>query len=46
MIIARAYGFDFGDTLVSVRVRDVAGNPGPVHKLRIHRPPAKKVKKK
>jgi hypothetical protein len=38
LIVARAYGFDEGTTELSVRVRDIAGNPGPVKKMRIFRP--------
>jgi hypothetical protein len=38
MTVARAWNFPVGDTLVSVRVRDSAGNPGPVKKIRINRP--------
>jgi hypothetical protein len=30
MVVARAWNFPPGDTLVSVRLRDVEGNPGPV----------------
>jgi hypothetical protein len=41
LIIARAYGFPEGTTEVSVRVRDIRGNPGPVKKLRITRPKQK-----
>jgi len=39
MMVARAWGFPVGDTLLSVRVRDAQGNPGPVKQMRIHRPP-------
>jgi hypothetical protein len=45
LIIARAYGFPAGDTIVSVRVRDVEGYPGPVSKIRIRRMPPPKPKK-
>jgi hypothetical protein len=38
LIIARAYGFPVGTTELSVRLRDTDGNPGPVKKVRIHRP--------
>ncbi|MCK6554040.1 hypothetical protein L6Q96_05580 [Candidatus Binatia bacterium] len=38
LIIARAYGFPVGDTLVTVRLRDTAGNPGPPKRMRIRRP--------
>lgn len=30
MVVARAWNFPSGETLVSVRLRDVEGNPGPV----------------
>jgi hypothetical protein len=43
MIVARAYGFPVGDTLVSVRLRDMDGNPGPVKQIRIRRPPEAKA---
>lgn len=39
MIVARAWAFPAGDTLLSVRVRDSEGNPGPVKHMRIRRPP-------
>ncbi len=42
VIVARSFAFAEGTTEVSVRLKDVEGNPGPVKKLRIHRPPAKK----
>ena len=42
VIVARAYSFPVGDTLLSVRVRDVDGNPGPVKQMRIRRPPEPK----
>lgn len=38
MIVARAYVFPEGDTILSVRLRDSAGNPGPIKQMRIHRP--------
>lgn len=38
LIIARAYGFPEGTTELSVRMRDINGNPGPVKKVRIFRP--------
>lgn len=38
LIVARAYGFPEGTTELSVRVRDIAGDPGPVKKMRIFRP--------
>jgi hypothetical protein len=37
MIVARAWNFPLGDTLVSVRVRDKEGNPGPVQKMVLRR---------
>jgi hypothetical protein len=39
MIVARAWAFPPGETLLSVRVRDNAGNPGPVKQMRILRSP-------
>ncbi len=39
MIVARAWAFPAGETLLSVRVRDSDGNPGPVKRMRILRPP-------
>jgi hypothetical protein len=49
MIVARAWAFPPGTTLLSVRVRDTEGNPGPVERMRIWRPvaarPAKTQKK-
>lgn len=39
MIVARAYAFPPGETLLSVRVRDSEGNPGPAKQMRIVRPP-------
>ncbi len=39
MIVARAWAFPVGETLLSVRVRDSDGNPGPVKQMRIVRPP-------
>ncbi|GBD26995.1 hypothetical protein HRbin30_02339 [bacterium HR30] len=38
MAVARAWEFPVGDTILTVRVRDVKGNPGPPKKLRIRRP--------
>lgn len=37
MIVARAWNFPIGDTLVSVRVRDKEGNPGPVKTMLLRR---------
>lgn len=39
MVVARAWNFAMGDTLVSVRVRDVEGNPGPVSHFVLRREP-------
>ena len=38
MIVARAWAFPLGQTLVSVRVLDTEGNPGPIKQMRIVRP--------
>jgi len=38
MIVARAWAFPVGRTLVSVRVRDTDGNPGPVKQVWIENP--------
>ena len=38
MIVARAYIFPIGRTLLSVRVRDSEGNPGPIKQMWIERP--------
>ena len=38
MIVARAWGFPVGRTLVSARVRDTDGNPGPVKQVWIENP--------
>ena len=47
MLVAHAYAFPQGETLVSVRLRDVDGNPGPVKQMRIRRlaQPAKAITK-
>lgn len=45
MIVARAYMFPVGKTLLSVRLRDAEGNPGPVKRMWIEHPRPKKVKK-
>ena len=37
MVVARAWSFPEGDTLVSVRLRDTEGNPGPVSTFRLRR---------
>lgn len=39
MIVARAWAFPVGDTVLTVRLRDTEGNLGPPKQLRIHRPP-------
>ncbi len=46
MLVARAWSFPTGDTLLSVRVRDTQGNPGPVKQMRIRRPVQSQPKKK
>ena len=38
MTVAKAWNFPIGDTIVSTRLRDTAGNYGPIKKIRIHRP--------
>ncbi len=38
MVVAKAWNFPKGDTLVSVRLRDSAGNPGPVGNFYLRRP--------
>jgi len=38
MTVAKAWNIPVGDTIVSVRLRDTANNPGPVKKIRISRP--------
>lgn len=43
MIVARAWSFPVGDTILTARVRDMKGNPGPPKKLRIRRPPEVKA---
>jgi hypothetical protein len=45
MIVARAWSFPVGETLLSVRLRDSDGNPGPVKHMRIRRPPAPERRK-
>ena len=45
MIVARSYAFPVGETLLSVRVRDSEGNPGPIKQMRIVRPPEAKAAK-
>jgi hypothetical protein len=37
MVVARAWNFPMGDTLVSVRLRDLEGNPGPVSRFILRR---------
>jgi hypothetical protein len=48
MLVAHAYAFPEGDTLLSVRIRDIDGNPGPIAHMRIRRvpPPPKAPKQK
>jgi len=46
MIVAKAWEFPVGDTLLSVRLRDGDGNPGPVARMRIRRPPMPTALKK
>lgn len=41
-LVARAYAFPVGTTLLNVRVRDTEGNPGPIKQMRIVRPPEPK----
>ena len=38
MVVAKAWNFPIGDTLVSVRLRDAKGNPGPVSKFVLRHP--------
>jgi hypothetical protein len=45
MMVARAWGFPEGDTIITVRVRDMKGNPGPSKQVRIRHPAASKVPK-
>jgi hypothetical protein len=42
MVVARSWNFPEGETLVSVRLRDIEGNPGPVSNFVVQRsrPPA------
>jgi hypothetical protein len=37
MVVARAWAFPLGDTLLSVRLRDTDGNPGPIKQVRMRR---------
>jgi hypothetical protein len=37
MIVAKAWAFPEGDTLVTVRLRDMKGNPGPAKQMRVRR---------
>ncbi|MBI3782185.1 MAG: hypothetical protein HY270_02170 [Deltaproteobacteria bacterium] len=46
MMVAHAWSFTEGDTILTVRVRDMNGNPGPAKKMRVRHPPASKVTKK
>jgi hypothetical protein len=45
MMVARAYAFPVGETLLTLRVRDTEGNPGPTKQMRILRPPPPKIEK-
>jgi hypothetical protein len=45
MMVARAWNFPVGKTLLSVRLRDSQGNPGPVKQMQILRPAMPKKKK-
>lgn len=38
MVVAKAWNFPVGDTLVSVRLRDSEGNPGPIARFWLRRP--------
>jgi hypothetical protein len=42
MIVARAWAFPVGDTMLTVRLLDTEGNPGPIEHVRFHRPPPRK----
>jgi hypothetical protein len=46
MVVARSWSFPEGETLVSVRLRDIEGNPGPVSHFIVQRkrPPAQPVR--
>lgn len=46
MLVARAWAFPKGVTLLSVRVRDTEGNPGPVKEMQIRRPAERPTRKK
>jgi len=46
LLVARAYGFPEGDTILTVRLKDTAGNPGPAKKLRIRHTAPPKPKSK
>jgi len=46
MTVARAWVFPEGETLVSARLRDVEGNPGPVKQIKIRRPTASEIQKR
>ncbi len=39
MVVAKAWSFPEGETLVSVRLRDNEGNPGPVSRFILARKP-------
>lgn len=38
MVVAKAWNFPIGDTLVSVRMRDSKGDPGPISQFIVRRP--------
>ena len=38
MTVAKAWNFPIGDTIITVRLRDTAGNFGEAKKIRLHRP--------
>lgn len=44
MIVARAWSFPVGGTVLTVRLLDTDGNPGPIAHVRFHRPPAPRKK--
>jgi hypothetical protein len=46
MVVARAWLFPEGDTLVSARLRDTDGNPGPIKQIKIRRPTAADLAKR
>jgi len=40
VIVAKSFSFPEGTTEVSVRLKDVEGNPGPIRKIKVRRPKA------